>query len=91
MDAARILGYKDSPNFLLAEEDFPHAQELGYILRKAKAECGLQGVYTLRPENANASPIPVLYFCQATTEAEANQIHKRVWNQGIVPFVLVQT
>lgn len=91
MDAAHILGYEDSPNFLLAEEDFPHAQELGYILRKAKAECGLHGVYTLRPENDNASPIPVLYFCQANTETEANQIHKRVWNQGIVPFVLVQT
>jgi hypothetical protein len=91
MDAAHILGYEDSPNFLLAEEDFPQAQELGYILRKAKIACGLRGVYVLRAENDSASPIPVLYFCQANTEAEAQSIHKRVWNQGIVPFILVQT
>ena len=91
MDVARILGYEDSPNFLLAEEDFPQAQELGYVLRKAKTACGLKGVYVLRAENDSASPIPVLYFCQANTEAEAQSIHRRVWNQGIVPFILVQT
>lgn len=91
MDAARLLGYEDSPNFLRAEENFPHAQELGYVLRKAQKECGLKGVYVLRAQNDTASPIPVLYFCQANTEAEAQLIHKRVWNQGIVPFVLVQT
>ena len=91
MDAAQILGYTDSPNFLTAEENFPHAQELGYVLRKAKAECGLRGVYVLRAEHTNASPTPILYFCQAETEAEARLIHKRVWNQGTVPFVLVQT
>jgi hypothetical protein len=91
MDVARILGYEGSPNFLLAEEDFPQAQELGYALRQAKTACGLKGVYVLRAENDSASPIPVLYFCQANTEAEARSIHKRVWNQDIVPFVLVQT
>ena len=76
MDVAQVLGYKDSPNFLLADKNFPHAQELGYVLRKARAECGLQGVYILRPENDKALPIPVLYFCQANTEAQAQQIHK---------------
>jgi hypothetical protein len=91
MNVAGILGYENSPNFLRAEENFPHAQELGYVLRKAKAECGLQGVYTLKPENEQALPIPVLYVCQATTEAEAEQFHKQIWNQGLVPFVLIET
>lgn len=91
MDAAQILGYTDSPNFLSAEESFPRTQELGYVLRKAKTECGLKGVYVLRSEEVNASPIPIVYFCQAATEAEASLIHKHVWNQGTVPFVLVQT
>ena len=44
MDAAQILGYMDSPNFLQAAEDFPGSQELGYVLRKAREECGLRGV-----------------------------------------------
>jgi len=91
MDAAQVLGYTDSPNFLTAEDHFPHTQELGYVFRKAETECGLKGVYVLRSEQANASPIPIVYFCQAATEAEAKLIHKRVWNQGTVPFVLVQT
>src|SRR2546427_5762259 len=91
MNIAGTLGYEDSPNFLRAEEDFPHAQELGYVLRKAKAECGLQGVYILRSEDDKALPIPVVYVCQTDTEAQAQQIHKQVWNQGVVPFVLVQT
>ena len=91
MDTAQILGYTNSPNYLTAEDNFPHAQELGYALRKAKTECGLKGVYVLRLQEAHASPIPIVYFCQAETEAEARLIHKRVWNQGTVPFVLVQT
>jgi hypothetical protein len=48
-------------------------------------------VYVLRSEHANAFPIPIVYFCLAETEAEARLIHKRVWNQGTVPFILVQT
>jgi hypothetical protein len=91
MDVARLLGYEESPNFLRAGDNFPYAQELAYVLRKARAECGLQGVYVLREQNDSASPIPILYFCQANTEAEARSIHKRVWNQGTVPFILVQT
>jgi hypothetical protein len=90
MDAAQILGYLESPNFLRAEEDFPGSQELGYILRKAREECGLKGVYVLRNTDDSSSLIPIVYFCQANTEPQARQIHKHVWNQGIVPFVLVQ-
>jgi methylase of polypeptide subunit release factors len=91
MDAAQILGYLESPNFLRAAEDFPGSQELGYVLRKAREECGLIGVYVLKNPAYPASPIPVVYFCQASSAAQAKEIHKRVWNQGIVPFVLVQT
>ena len=43
LDVARLLGYEDSPNFLRAEEDFPHAQELGYVLRKAKKRVWTKG------------------------------------------------
>jgi hypothetical protein len=36
------------PSFQLV----PHAQELGYVLRKAKIACGLKGVYVLRADSA---------------------------------------
>jgi hypothetical protein len=64
-EVTRILGYEGSPNFLLAGNDFAHAQELGYVLRKTRDECGLQGVYVLRPADEKASPSPGLYVCQA--------------------------
>jgi hypothetical protein len=91
MDAAQLLGYDASPNFLHAEEDFSDSQELAYVLRKAQAACGLKGVYVLRHEGDSTSPIPVVYVCQAALEADAQRIHRQVWNQGIVPFILIQT
>ena len=90
MDVAQVLGYEDSPNYLSEDKDFPHSQ-LGYVLRKAREECGLKGVYVLKEGHAESSPVPILYFCQANSEQEAAKIHRHVWNQGIVPFVLVQT
>ena len=91
MDAAQLLGYDASPNFLRAEEDFLDSQELAYVLRKAQAACGLKGAYVLKNEGNGTSPIPVVYVCQAASEADAKRIHRQVWNQGIVPFILVQT
>lgn len=90
MDVAQVLGYEDSPNFLSRDEDFPHSQ-LGYVFRKAREKCGLQGVYVLGNETGNMPTVPIVYFCKASSEAEAAQIHRRIWNQGLVPFVLVQT
>ena len=90
MDVAQVLGYEDSPNYLSEDKDFPHSQ-LGYVLRKARKECGLKGVYVLKEGHAESSPVPILYFCQANSGQEAAKIHRHVWNQGIVPFVLVQT
>ncbi|MCE2485935.1 MAG: N-6 DNA methylase [Desulfurellaceae bacterium] len=90
MDVAQVLGYEGSPNFLSKDEDFPHSQ-LGYVLRKAREECGLQGVYVLGNETGNMPTIPIVYFCKSSSESEAAQIHRRIWNQGLVPFVLVQT
>lgn len=91
MDLARELGYEDSPNYLRAEDNFPDTQELGYPLRKARDECGLAGAYVLRRDEAGSFPIPVLYHCRAETEEKAAQIHQRVWNQGLVPFILVES
>ena len=33
---------------------------------------------------------PVVYVCEANSVVEADLIHRRVWNQNIVPFLLVQ-
>jgi hypothetical protein len=33
--------------------------------------------------------VPTVFVCQAKTEQEAREIHRKVWNQNAVPFLLV--
>lgn len=88
------LGYADSPFFLKkGTKEFATASGVGHILRSAtKPECSLLGVYTLNdPENLASTTAPVVYVCKARTEAAADEIHRLVWNQDIVPFLIVYT
>jgi N-6 DNA methylase len=88
------LGYRESGNFLRRRRAaFEKAPDFGHIFRHARGNLGLQGVYTLRPpdETATASLVPVVYVCKASGEEEANRIHRLVWNQNVVPFMMVYT
>lgn len=90
----KTLGYDDSPHFLRAgEREFEAAPAFGHIFRRATGKPGLLGVYTLRPTNATANTpaVPALYVCGADSDAAADQAHRLVWNQDVVPFLLVQT
>ena len=88
------LGYNDSPNFLRSGEgQLESAPGYGHIFRHAVKECGLHGVYVLRPPSeTTAEPtVPVVYVCEAASDERADEIHQLVWNQDVVPFVLTQT
>lgn len=96
-ELAQELGYKDATGYLTGKKLFS-IPDLGHIFRKAakpKAEngCSLRGVYGIQTQPIKKiSPInPVVYICEATDEAEADEIHRRVWNQNIVPFLIVLT
>ena len=84
------LEYDRSPNFLLTQR-LAGDRDNAHIYRKASEECGLYGVYALRGSvfGRAQSDIPVVYVCQAASEQEADAIHRKVWNQNVVPFVLV--
>src|ERR1017187_827796 len=88
------LGYSTSQNFLRrGSAGFNRAPDIGHILRAAanRDACRLEGVYALRPFDDASSPVPVVYVCDADTNAAADAIHRLVWNQDIVPFLLVRT
>ena len=96
MDANRLidaLGYSESANFLTPAGDNPFhlAADSGHIFQRAQQPCNLQGVYTLRhsEETGRDTVVPVVYVCEASDEQEARQIHRIVWNQNVVPFLLV--
>jgi hypothetical protein len=84
------MGYRDSPNFLSGDM-LSTDSDNGFVYRKAIEKCSLKGAYVLRPpsDDRAAATVPVVYVCEAHTEADANAIHKKVWNQGIVPFLVV--
>lgn len=86
-DLIEILEYNQSSAFLQAEQlnDYPG---YAHIFRKAQQTSGLQGVYTLKDE-AGQSIVPLIYVCEADSEEMAKTIHKQVWNQNIVPFLLM--
>jgi type I restriction-modification system DNA methylase subunit len=89
-----ILEYKGSPCFLEGShlDKYP---AYSHIFRRARKFCNLQGVYTLKEQTANGSKnesiIPIVYVCETDTKTTADEIHKLVWNQNVVPFLLVAT
>jgi hypothetical protein len=96
------LGYRNSPFFLRGEKLFEYPG-YSHFFRKAcgephkvkKSSCSLVGVYALRQRAAHeqhpATIIPTVYVCQAESEQQAAEIHGRVWNQNIVPYLVVNT
>jgi hypothetical protein len=85
------LQYHGSPNFLSGTH-LESDRDFGHVFRKAqKAECNLRGAYVLNAAafDVPQGNVPVVYICEAKSESEARQIHRRVWNQNVVPFLLV--
>jgi len=85
------LQYRDSPNFLSGKR-LDSDRDFGHVFRKAQqAECNLRGAYVLNAAayDVPQGNVPVVYICEANSESEARQIHRRVWNQNVVPFLLV--
>ena len=91
-DLLASLGYAGSPNFL-AGDDLSRVPGYAHILRTARERCALRGTYALQDrEHGSVQPlVPVVYVCEAAGDEEADRIHRLVWNQSVVPFVLVLT
>jgi hypothetical protein len=92
------LQYRDSPNFLRGKA-LERDRDFGHVFRKAAAApdksdpfpCNLKGVYVLNGAEYDRSrgTVPVVYVCEADSERHAREIHRKVWNQNVVPFLLV--
>ena len=87
-----ILGYDESSNFLRGDQ-LAHAGDQGHAFRQAQDHLGLHGAYVLRPVGGvpHGSVVPLVYVCDARDEEEAHRVHRLVWNQNIVPFLIVRT
>lgn len=105
MDAVSLLeemGYAESPHFLKAEtSEFESTPYFGHIFRHAKenlpeklaSKAKLLGVYTIGGGEAWQQSLrtPFLYVCQVDDPAVLPELHRLIWCQDVVPFVLVHT
>jgi len=86
------LRYSDAPFYLYGSRLYEYPG-YAHIFRQAHDQCALHGVYALtKPDltyRANEAIVPVVYICEAATEAQAIECHRLVWNQNIVPFLVV--
>ena len=86
------LGYHESSSFL-PKESLRGVTAFSHVFRRAIQNCGLIGVYTFRRswDTQDSTIVPVIYVCEVQTLDAADQIHRLIWNQNIVPFALVKT
>jgi len=93
-DLLNILEYSESSYYLTGSRLNAHLA-YSHAFRLAKEKCGLDGVYTLHGSDLNLNLgqiiLPIVYVCKANSETEAAKLHKLVWNQNIVPFLIVET
>lgn len=93
------LAYTRSSAYLPIERA-DEATEHAHVFRRARRiqadvhgeRVGIRGVYLLRedPNSRTNTSTPVVYVAEADSVRGADEIHKRVWNQDIVPFLLVR-
>lgn len=83
------LGYAGDPGLLdpLAADSPPG---LAHHFRRAHDDCGVKAIYCLRAPHGGTA-IPLVYLAEADTEDQAPLIHRKVWNQNLVPFLVVST
>ena len=88
----KCLNYTDSPYYLSGERLYEHPG-YSHIFRLASEKCHLHGVYTLKTAGKNhllhEVMVPAVYVCEADTEWQAREFHRLVWNQNVVPFLIV--
>ncbi|MFC1672739.1 N-6 DNA methylase [Pseudomonadota bacterium] len=83
------LGYYPQ-NGLLLEDDFPHAKCHRFALRQAQKDMGVTSVFVLKASDKTKFT-PVVYISRVKDDSDVHDIHRSVWSQGLVPFLIVVT
>jgi hypothetical protein len=82
------LGFLRSPGYVTAGK-LRFGDRKSHLFRKAITACSLRGVYFLGQRREDRCP--VVFVAEAASREEALAIHRAVWNQNVVPLLLVNT
>jgi hypothetical protein len=93
------LGYLQSGKFIspASAEKLP-ASEVSFAVRHIAQTCErldnhltrciFNGTYVLQEKTGSPS-VPVVYLFETASDVAAREIHRIVWNQNLVPFIIV--
>lgn len=91
----KLLGYADSACFRTKASQFE--PESVQLFRLAKEQDGekfhVKGFYVLKTaagEKAPLAPRPAVCVAEAPSADDAKKLHRRIWNLGNVPFLIVR-
>lgn len=82
------LGYRSSPLFCEDDGGQLVAPADRHWIRAAR-DVGVKGTYLFRTSPERDALRPAVHVAEARSPAEAREIHRKLWNQGINPFVIV--
>jgi len=82
------LGYAGSPLFCETDGAGLIALSDRHWIRAARA-AGARGSYFFRTSPSPGSLRPAVHVAEAQSLEEAREIHRRLWNQGINPFLII--
>ncbi|HEX8700993.1 MAG TPA: N-6 DNA methylase [Myxococcaceae bacterium] len=87
------LGYTSESGWLEASA-FDTALAHRFALQQARREMSVIGAFCLQSSSGHrAGPLaaPLVYVAEAESSTAAQEIHRKVWSQGLVPFLLIAT
>lgn len=73
-------------------DDFDDLTAHRFAMQQAKREMSVIGAFCLKRQGESGDVVatPIVYVATATSAA-VKEIHRKVWSQGLVPFLLVLT
>ena len=87
-DITAALGYDESPLFCEDDGEGLVALSDRHWIRSAR-EAGVKGSYFFRTSPEKKAFRPAVHIAEAKTVDEARAIHRKLWNQGVNPFLIV--
>ena len=91
-DLLNRLGYDESPYYRRTDDDLLQL-ETAHLFRAAR-EADVNGIYVFETSPGSKQKLlpsrPAVYVAESNTENEARQIHRRLWNLGFAPFLIVR-
>ncbi|EKS9883926.1 N-6 DNA methylase [Burkholderia pyrrocinia] len=86
-----FLGYTPDNGWMSADR-FGTASLHRFALTQARDLMGIAGVFSwFSGAGSSDVAVPLVYIAIAADEHEAKAIHRKVWSQGLVPFLVVVT